>query len=67
MCLIMPITKQKLVIWIPEVYYPKIDEIRCIVDKTILTFFVSVKIGYMNDGTDGAILKACLRTDEGPA
>ena len=28
--------------------YPKIDEISCIVDKTILTFFVSVKLGYMN-------------------
>ena len=28
--------------------YPKIDEIRCIVDKTILTFSVSVKLGYMN-------------------
>ena len=28
--------------------YPKIDEIICIVDKTILTFFVSVKLGYMS-------------------
>ena len=27
---------------------PKIDEIQCIVHKTILTFFVSVKLGYMN-------------------
>ena len=27
--------------------YPKIDEIRGIVDKTILTFSVSVKLGYM--------------------
>ena len=28
--------------------YLKIDEISCIVDKTILTFFVSVKLGYMS-------------------
>ena len=28
--------------------YPKIDEIRCIVDKIILTFVVSVKLGYMS-------------------
>ena len=26
----------------------KIDDIRWIVDKTILTFFVSAKLGYMN-------------------
>ena len=28
--------------------YPKIDEIRCIEDKTIWTFFVLVKLGDMN-------------------
>ena len=28
--------------------YPNIDDIRCIVDKTILTFIVSVKLGYIS-------------------
>ena len=28
--------------------YPKIDEIRCIVDETIVTFFVLVKLGDVN-------------------
>ena len=41
-------TKQKLVIWIPEAFILKLMKLDALLIKTILTFSVSVKLGYIN-------------------
>ena len=48
MYLIISKTKQNLVIWIPEAFILKLIKLDALLIKSILTFSVSVKLGYIN-------------------